>query len=305
MTNPAGYVGRFAPSPTGPLHLGSLVAAIGSYLDARHRGGRWRLRMDDLDTPRNVPGAATAIVGELERVGLEWDGPVLYQSDDLEPYRGAVARLLGSGDAFHCGCSRKDLDGNRYPGTCRDGLPPGREARSVRLRVGDAPVRVLDKVQGSFSQDLRNELGDFVIRRADGIIAYHLATVVDDAAAGVTDVVRGADLLDSTPRQIELAARLGLAPAAYAHLPVAVNADGQKLSKQTHAAPTASATPSALWRRCLEFLGHRPPHGLDGAPMEELKAWAIASWRLGCVPPIGGTIEAFETNLALTGSQAS
>ena len=210
------YVGRFAPSPTGPLHFGSVVAAIGSWLDARSAGGRWLLRIDDLDTARNVPGAADAIRRELERLGMAWDGEVRLQSADPAPYGDALARLRREGRAFGCACSRRDLVGGVYPGTCRDGLPAGALERALRLRVDDRAVTVDDLVQGAFTQQLRRDVGDFVIDRADGVVAYHLATVVDDAAAGVTRVVRGADLLDSTPRQLALYAALGLAPPRHA-----------------------------------------------------------------------------------------
>ncbi len=278
MSGPARYVGRFAPSPTGPLHFGSLVAAVGSWLDARRQGGRWLLRFDDLDTPRNVPGSEAAITAELVRLGLEWDGPVMHQRHDTRPYLDAVARLRAAGRAFGCGCSRRDLVEGVYPGTCRGGLPRGTTERSVRLRVDDRPVEFEDLVQGPWQQRLERETGDFVILRADGIVAYHLATVVDDAAAGVTQVVRGADLLDSTPRQIALQQALSLPRPRYAHLPVAVNAIGQKLSKQTHAPDTAGEPAGVLWHRVLSFLGHAPPGTLATGPVQALQDWALAHW---------------------------
>ena len=278
------YVGRFAPSPTGPLHFGSLIAAVGSFLDARRAGGRWLLRIDDLDTPRNVPGAEDDIRRELERLGLDWDGEALRQSGEPGRYHDALERLQRRGAAFACACSRRDLVGGVYPGTCRAGLPLGRPGRSLRLRVPDTEVAVDDAVQGRFAQHLRRELGDFVIRRADGIVAYHLATVLDDADAGVTHVVRGADLLESSPRQVALYRALGRPVPTHAHLPVAHNAAGQKLSKQTHAPATRARPTAELWRSALAFLGHAPPRELAGADAASLRDWATATWSLARVP---------------------
>lgn len=284
MTGTAPYVGRFAPSPTGPLHFGSLVAAVGSWLDARQAGGRWLLRLDDLDRPRNQPGADDAIARELVRLGLEWDAPALRQSDDEAPYHAAARALRERGAAFGCCCSRRDLVDGIYPGRCRSGLPLGAPERSLRLRVDDVPVAVDDAVQGSYSQRLQSEVGDFVVIRADGIVAYHLATVVDDAAAGVTHVVRGTDLLASTPRQIALQRVLGLATPAYAHLPLANNAEGRKLSKQTHAPATMGLDATGLWLSVLAFLGQCPPASLAGAPLKKVVDWALDHWTLQRVP---------------------
>ena len=286
MTGTAPYVGRFAPSPTGALHFGSLVAAVGSWLDARRASGRWLLRLDDLDRARNQPAADDAIIRELVRLGLKWDGAVLRQSDDETPYLAAARRLRQRGAAFACCCSRRDLVHGIYPGRCRDGLPVGARERSLRLRVDDVPVVIDDAVQGRCAQRLQSELGDFVLLRADGIVAYHLATVVDDAAAGVTHVVRGADLLASTPRQIALQRTLGLATPAYAHLPLATNTEGQKLSKQTHAPETAGLDATRLWLGVLAFLGQRPPASLTAAPLKEVIDWALDHWRLERVPAV-------------------
>ncbi|MFP4132513.1 MAG: tRNA glutamyl-Q(34) synthetase GluQRS, partial [Thiohalospira sp.] len=289
---PAPYRGRFAPSPTGPLHFGSLVAAVGSYLRARAAGGAWLLRMDDIDTPRNVPGAADGILRDLEGLGLEWDGPVVYQSDCLEAYTAALERLLEQGAAYPCACSRAEvraaseaagLAPGVYPGTCRGGTG-GRPGRSVRLRTDGARIAFTDGLLGRQKQDLEAAVGDFVIRRADGLFAYQLAVVVDDAAAGITEVVRGSDLLDSTPRQIHLYRRLGLPEPAWFHLPIAVTPAGEKLSKQTGAeAIGGEAAPEALWQ-ALAFLGQAPPAALRGAPGPELLAWAEAHWDPGSIP---------------------
>jgi glutamyl-Q tRNA(Asp) synthetase len=259
----AEYVGRFAPSPTGPLHFGSLVAALASYMEARAARGKWLLRMEDLDHPREQPGASDAILRALERLGFEWDGPVLRQSTRLERYRAVLEDLRRRGFAYPCGCSRKELedsalaiDGARvYPGTCRPGLAPGKSARALRLRTHAAPIGFYDRVQGEIVQRVEREVGDFVLQRADGVYAYQLAVVVDDLDQGVSDVVRGADLLDSTARQILLQRILGASQPRYAHVPVAVNAAGEKLSKQTGAAPLDLVDPKRELARARRFLG--------------------------------------------------
>jgi glutamyl-Q tRNA(Asp) synthetase len=289
------YRGRFAPSPTGPLHFGSLVAALGSYLDARAQGGEWLVRIEDLDPPREVPGAATDILRTLEALGLCWDGTVVRQSERGEAYAAALARLERDGATYPCACTRKEIgdaalagsDGSRvYPGTCRPGLPAGRAARATRLRVSDAEVELDDALQGSVRQRLALEVGDFVLRRADGLIAYQLAVVVDDAAQGITEVVRGADLLDSTPRQILLQRLLGVPTPCYLHLPVATDAAGEKLSKQTLAAPIALARPGAALVAALRFLGQRPDPRYADAPPAELLAIAAAGWDRASIPRV-------------------
>ena len=295
-------IGRFAPSPSGPLHFGSLVAALGSALEAQREGGRWLVRIEDLDAPRNQPGADRQILAELDRLGFRWDGEPQWQSRRLDRYRAALAELAAQGRSYGCACSRKEIadsalalaaDGaRRYPGTCRDGLPPGRAARAVRLRVDGArdAVRIVfvDRVQGRIEQDVEREVGDFVIDRADGQIAYQLAVVVDDAEQGVSEVVRGADLLDSTPRQILLQHMLGLPTPEYAHLPVALDRHGEKLSKQTLARPIASLSPSAALFAALAFLGHAPASELEHAPAATLWDWARENWSLARVPRVRG-----------------
>jgi len=286
------YCGRFAPSPTGPLHFGSLVAALGSFLEARSRNGRWLLRIDDLDRPRCSPAAAEAILRVLEACALHWDGDVVWQSRRTEAYVAAFERLRAAGLLYPCACTRKELadsaiaadGGMRYPGTCRGGLPPGREARAWRLRVDAARVGFDDAIQGPVSSALADESGDFILKRADGLFAYQLAVVVDDAAAGVTHVVRGADLLPSTPRQVYLQGCLGLPTPAYAHLPVAVNAAGEKLSKQTLAVPVDAARPAPALHAALVFLGQRPPRELAAAPPRDILAWANPNWDIARVP---------------------
>ena len=288
------YCGRFAPSPTGLLHFGSLVAAVGSYLDARVHGGRWLVRIEDVDAPRAVPGAADAILRTLEGLGFVWDGEVWWQSDRGDAYRDALARLQTAGHVYPCGCSRseiaavasrKSIDGGfLYPGTCRAGLATGRTARAWRLRVPDREWRFSDRVQGEVRQNLARDTGDFVLLRADGLFAYQLAVVVDDAAQGVNAVVRGADLIDSVVRQIWLQQCLGLSVPSYAHLPVAVNAAGEKLSKQTRAPEVDVAQGSRLLCEVCAFLGHPPPIDLYGAPLADFWRWAISAWSINRVP---------------------
>ncbi len=282
------YVGRFAPSPTGPLHFGSLVAALGSYLDARAQGGRWLVRIEDVDEARTQPGAVGALLAALEACGFEWDGSIEYQSRRTALYRVALERLGVAKQVYPCGCSRREMadsalapDGGRiYPGTCRRGLAPGHAARATRVRTSAVPVEFEDRLHGRIVQSVERKIGDFVLLRADGYFAYQLAVVVDDAEQGVTDVVRGTDLLDSTARQIHLQRLLGLPTPRYLHLPVAINAAGEKLSKQTGAPPADSR----LLRAALDFLGHPPPAGLAGAPAGELLDWGIAHWDIARLP---------------------
>jgi glutamyl-Q tRNA(Asp) synthetase len=292
---PTRYRGRFAPSPTGPLHFGSLVAALASYCDARAAGGEWLLRIEDVDEPRSRPGAEAQILTALERYGFEWDGPLTRQSDRVSLYEEALARLQRDGLAYACACTRRVLEtaplgpaGERvYPGTCRCGPLPSRSGRrphAWRVRVDDA-VRVCnDRLQAALRQELARDVGDFVVKRADGLFAYQLAVVVDDAQQGITDVVRGADLLSSTPRQILLQELLALPTPAYLHVPIAINPAGEKLSKQTRAAPLPDAPLPALlaaWR----FLDQPPPPGRP-ASVPEFWAWACASWQVARLPPV-------------------
>ncbi|HWA14161.1 MAG TPA: tRNA glutamyl-Q(34) synthetase GluQRS [Burkholderiales bacterium] len=287
--------GRFAPTPSGPLHAGSMVAAVGSYLDAKSRNGEWLLRIDDLDAPRVAPGAADAILRCLEGFGLHWDGPVMFQSRRGDAYRAAVERLRADGLVFECACSRREveqaglpgIDGPVYPGTCSAGLPPGRTMRSLRMRVGHACIEFQDALQGRMHQDLGAEVGDFVLWRTEGVYAYHLACAVDDAAQGITEVVRGADLIDSTPRQIYLQQCLGLPTPGYLHLPVATHAAGEKLSKQTLAPAVAPGQEAAVLAQVLAFLGHLPPPQARGSAAE-LLAWATSHWDRARLPRRAG-----------------
>lgn len=292
------YRGRFAPSPTGPLHFGSLVAAVGSYLDARAHDGEWLVRIEDVDAPRTVPGASDNILRTLEVLGFEWDGEVVVQSRRLDRYHAALVRLQLDGDVYPCACSRSEIaavttqhsiDGGLvYPGTCRNGLAEGKAARAWRFRVPDQNLRFVDRVQGESTQNPGHEVGDFVLLRADGQYAYQLAVVVDDAVQGVNAVVRGVDLLDSTLRQMWLQQRLGLPAPSYAHLPVVVNAAGEKLSKQTKATAIDPEKGSEILIAALQILGHSAPAELRGASLKDFWRWAIAAWSIAKVPPVRG-----------------
>jgi glutamyl-Q tRNA(Asp) synthetase len=281
---PAGVRGRFAPSPTGPLHFGSLVAALGSFLQARTRRGEWLVRMEDIDPPREQPGAADAILKDLERMGLEWDGEVLYQSTRLDAYAEALERLREQGMTFECTCSRRELaaatgeESSVYPGTCRERPLQPTAPRAIRVRVRPGPIEFDDGLQGPCAQDLMVDVGDFVLRRRDGLVAYQLAVVVDDAYQGITEVVRGTDLIDSTPRQIYLQRLLSVPTPAYAHLPIALTGSGEKLSKQTGARPVADTPAGRALVAALRFLRQGPPASLEAASPVTVIDWALENW---------------------------
>lgn len=286
--------GRFAPSPTGPLHFGSLVAAVASYADARAARGEWLLRIEDVDVPRSAPGAEAEILAALERHGFVWDGPLVRQCDRTPRYEAALAELAARGLVYECACTRRELesaparDGERvYPGTCRDGIPRAlaqRTQRSVRVRVPGATISFVDRLQGEQRQDLARDVGDFVLKRSDGWIAYQLAVVVDDADQAITSVVRGADLLASTPRQIFLQHALGFATPSYLHVPVAIDRDGHKLSKQTDA-PALAGDPVAALLAAWRFLEQAPPLA---APRTAAQFWehAVRAWIPQRLPPL-------------------
>ena len=290
LPDPA-YRGRFAPSPTGPLHFGSLVAAVGGYLDAKHHHGTWLVRMEDLDAPRTVQGAADAILRTLEAFGLYWDEHVIYQSQRTDAYETVLRQLQTTDAVYLCACTRREIadsvlhgiDGQIYPGTCRNGIPAGREGRAWRVRSDllTSPVEFDDGLHGRIVQHLEKEIGDFVVKRADGLFAYQLAVVVDDAFQNITHVIRGADLLSSTPRQIYLQRLLGLPTPAYMHLPIAVNAQGEKLSKQTLAATVDTQNPAAVLLRVLDFLHQSPPADWVNYEPKAILDWAVSHWDTG------------------------
>ncbi len=289
------YVGRFAPSPTGPLHAGSIVAALASWLDARAHRGRWLVRIEDIDTPRVQPGATDAILTTLQQLGLVWDDNPIRQSQRLEAYAEALNTLIRCGLAYPCGCTRSEIadsqrsvatrDGGQalrgvehaYRGTCRNGLAPGRTTRSWRLRLPDqAIVQFDDRWQGRQQQDVANDVGDFVLKRADGLFAYQLAVVVDDGAQGITDVIRGADLLGSTARQRLLGRALGLADLRYMHVPVVLADDGEKLSKQNGAIAVDARQPIEVLDQAFRHLGFGPSaeSSLDAWLADATRRWA-------------------------------
>jgi glutamyl-Q tRNA(Asp) synthetase len=286
------YRGRFAPSPSGPLHFGSLVAAMASWCDAVAAGGDWLVRIEDVDETRTRVGASDAILGILETYGFEWDGPVVRQSERSLLYAAALDDLVRRRMAFACACTRKDLElvspgksGERvYPGTCRHGLPAGREGRAWRVAVMDERVSFRDRLQGPQEQLIAREVGDFVVRRADGLFAYQLAVVVDDSTQGITHVVRGADLLQSTPRQIWLQRQLGYSTPSYLHHPVALDARGRKLSKQTHA-KALSPDPLPLLREAWTFLDQEEPPSTPST-VREFWSWAHTAWNFRKLPPV-------------------
>jgi glutamyl-Q tRNA(Asp) synthetase len=286
------YRGRFAPSPTGPLHFGSLIAALASYCDARANGGEWLLRIEDLDEPRSSRGAADTILAQLKSYGLCADGTVAWQSKRDALYQAALDELIAKRLAFPCACSRKDIENAPrgsggepiYPGTCRNGVAPGRRARAWRAAVSADVVGFRDRLQGRCEQRLASEVGDFVVKRTDGAFAYQLAVVVDDAQQGITHVVRGSDLLASTPRQIWLQRALGLPTPEYLHHPVAIDARGAKLSKQTAATPLPE-DPLPTLMQAWSFLEQLPP----ASPPSSLKdfwTWAHRAWNVRLLPPV-------------------
>ncbi len=300
------YVGRFAPSPTGPLHMGSLMAAVSSYLHARQAGGRWLVRIEDIDPPREMPGASDAILSDLEALELYWDDKPSYQSSHLDEYRTIAERLIDAGLAYRCSCSRRDIRsrgdegplGYRYSGVCR-----GRQLhlRDTAIRVNADSARGIfeDGLQGECAYDVPAVLGDYVIFRSDGLPAYHLAVVVDDARQGITHIVRGTDLLDLTGIQIHLQRTLNLPTPVYIHVPIIVNDAGQKLSKRTGAEPLRASNGNAVAREVLNYLGLKAPRELHRARPAELWSWAIENWEIDALQGIKEiTLQSIHTGFA-------
>ncbi|MCW8194968.1 tRNA glutamyl-Q(34) synthetase GluQRS [Proteobacteria bacterium 005FR1] len=289
------YIGRFAPSPTGPLHFGSLLAALASYLDARARNGRWLVRVEDLDPPREVPGATDAILRSLESHHLFWDGDILFQSQRDSAYSETLNRLDRAGLLYYCYCTRREVAaaGGVYPGTCRHRSMAGSGAGALRLKTTDlpspytrleGPIEFEDVIVGHQQQDIAETTGDFIVRRKDGLFAYQLAVVVDDIAQGVTHVIRGSDLLHATAAQILLFRLLGASEPRYGHIPVAVNEQGQKLSKQQGASPLDDSRAGENLFRALRFLGQAVPDALQHASCPDLLRWGVANWDRGQIP---------------------
>ena len=289
------YIGRFAPSPTGPLHFGSLVAAVGSYLEAKTKNGKWLLRVEDIDPPREVKGATKSIISTLEQFGFEWDEHITYQSRRYDIYQQYIDKLMHRSLAYSCGCSRKEIaevanrsaNGLIYPGTCRAGLG-NKQPRSVRLLTENIDIHFNDLAQGDITQNLETESGDYVIKRADGLYAYNLAVVIDDQLSGVTDIVRGYDLLPCTCQHIYLQRVLHFDTPRYAHLPIAINNSGQKLSKQNLAKEVDGHKKVLTLFNALTFLNQNPdPHLLD-CDLDAVWKWALDNWDIA---PIKGVKE--------------
>jgi glutamyl-Q tRNA(Asp) synthetase len=284
------YIGRFAPSPTGPLHLGSLFTALASFLDAKSNQGKWLLRIDDLDTPRNKAGSVTDILTCLDAFGLHWDGDVYYQSQHLADYQDYLAELERNQLTYRCTCSRKtlaehssgdDLDDQHhvYPGFCKDKTIATEIPHAIRIKTESKPISFHDELQGLLCHNMAEKHGDFILKRKDGIIAYQFAVVVDDALQQVNHVVRGSDLLEETPKQIYLQQLLSLPTPAYKHVPIIIDQRGFKLSKQTLATAVDTKAPNKTLSDLLVLLKQNPPNDLNGASVMELLDWAIAHWQ--------------------------
>jgi glutamyl-Q tRNA(Asp) synthetase len=286
------YIGRFAPSPTGPLHFGSLVAAVASYLDAKTNNGKWLVRVEDLDPPREPPGAADLILSQLKALGLDWDGEVLYQSSRLAAYEETLATLTGQGLCFACDCTRPRIQaiGSIYDGHCRNQpaeLADGNNKRyAIRLKTSPTLIEFEDLIQGDIQQNIQRDCGDFVIKRKDKLFAYQLAVVVDDAYQQVTHVVRGYDLLDSTPRQNYLQQKLNLPQPTYAHFPVAANGEGEKLSKQHFAASIDTSSATEYLLLAMKFLGLDTSTAPASIEPASLLTWAVQTWDIQRVPKL-------------------
>ena len=286
------YRGRFAPSPTGELHLGTLLAAVGSYLQARSQNGEWLMRIEDVDTTRRVDGASDQLLRVLESFGFEWDDEVIYQSQRTELYQAALEELSKKDLIYPCTCSRKQLsdEGAVYAGHCRHRHLPLNEDHALRIRVQNQRINFDDRVIGEYHQQLSNECGDFVIKRKDGLFAYQLAVVVDDAEQGINEVVRGVDLLDSTPRQIYLQQQLGYAQPEYLHLPLLIDEQGHKLGKSTGAAALDLKHPVTSLHAALTLLGQQPPKELARDNLKALWQWAFNHWNIQLIPKQNLTI---------------
>lgn len=288
-TQSSRYVGRFAPSPTGPLHLGSLLAALASYLDAKSHQGQWLVRIEGLDPPREVAGASKQILTALETYGLCWDGEVIYQSQRAKIYENAIEQLIEQGTAYRCDCSRLQVQhrgSDHYDDHCRNRQAEVTSLAAIRIKTDDRLIEYDDLFQGRQQSRLHQQSGDFVIRRKDGLFAYQLAVVVDDFEQGITHIVRGSDLLDSTPRQLYLQQLLALSAPCYGHIPVVVNAEGQKLSKQTYAPALNLETVESTLCLALSFLGLHPDSHIQQSNSNDILLWATQNWQRTLIPQV-------------------
>lgn len=278
------YRGRFAPTPSGDLHFGSIVAALGSFLQARNQKGLWLVRIDDVDVTRARSGADTRILKQLENLGLHWDGDIMYQSRRDPIYQAALDSLTRENLLYACQCSRKQVGQLPYPGTCRDAALEFTPDRSLRVKTDNTEIKIADKIQGSICSHMEQDVGDFIVRRADGLYAYHLAVVVDDAELGITEVVRGADLLDTTAAQVYLQQQLQIKTPSYLHLPVVLDKQDKKLSKSGQAVAVTGQPAQTLIIQALSFLGQVLPDHAHDANRDELLAWAIEHWDTSLIP---------------------
>lgn len=278
------YRGRFAPTPSGPLHFGSIIAALGSYLQAKINNGKWLVRIDDIDQARAKKNADKIILEQLESLGLLWDEEIEYQSQNIDTYETALNELEELALIFPCRCSRKDLSNMPYPGTCREARLSKSNSNSIRIITDKQTITLTDKLQGEYSQTLETDIGDFIIKRADGYFSYHLASVIDDAKQNITEIVRGIDLLDSTPRQIYLQQKLNLITPTYLHLPIAINSEGKKISKSTEVESRYIHDPNIQLFNALVFLGQCPPEELRNDTPVSILEWAEEKWNIDLLP---------------------
>jgi len=278
------YRGRFAPTPSGPLHFGSIITALGSYLDAKSKKGTWLVRIDDIDQSRNKLGADKIILEQLEQLGLIWDEPIVYQSQRIDLYEIAFKKLEKLKCTFSCDCSRKEIKGIIYPGTCRNKIDTLNSNQSIRIKTNNIPISIFDRLQGYYSQSIDSEIGDFIIKRADGYFAYHLVAAVDDGEQNITHIVRGFDLLDSTPRQIFLQKKLKYKTPSYLHLPIAIDNKEKKISKADKRTKLVASNPRRSLVNALKFLGQSPPTGIIDSNTKTILDWAIDNWSIELLP---------------------
>ena len=266
------------------MHFGSVISALGSYLQAKRHNGQWFVRIEDVDLPRTIFGSDKVILNQLETIGLTWDSEIIYQSERTPVYHLAIETLSSLGHTFSCSCTRKKISIKPHSCACSQGIADSLSRYSIRIRTDNQIITVNDLLQGKYTQSLMSDVGDFIVKRTDGLFAYHLAVTVDDAEQNINQIVRGADLLNSTPRQIYIQKLLGLPTPTYLHLPVAINKDGSKVSKRSHAAEIDLKNPSRVIFEALQFLGQMPPSEAIHSDLESLMKWAIKNWDINSIP---------------------
>jgi glutamyl-Q tRNA(Asp) synthetase len=278
------YRGRFAPTPSGALHFGSIVTALGSYLDAKSNKGKWFLRIDDIDQSRNKIDANKIILEQLEKLGLTWDGPIVYQSQNISLYETAIKKLEEFNYTFLCTCTRQELGNQIYPGTCRYKNNIQKKKYSIRIKTENIQISISDRLQNNYTQTMDSEVGDFIIKRSDDYFAYQLATIVDDNEQKITDIVRGFDLLDSTTKQVYLQSKLQYKTPRYLHLPIAVDSKGKKISKAGNEITPEKSAPEIILVNALKFLGHNPPDKIENSDINTILDWSIENWHVDSLP---------------------